>query len=1456
MTEDYLQQRSTDEIQNQVDAAQSSLFGPIAAGIGAIAIGAAVYSTKMAGGGRLISNLLHFLGHPGGVGLKIDEAANAAAKSGTAGINSVLTANISSKTGRLFLGPVDLISDTRSALDLINSVIPAERSIARDVTKEFNKAVHSRLANKVSSGYFDHGLQRISVSEVLADQKNWFSIIGEEQWTTLKRGVDAGLIDPTVALDKKIYRAQTGVLRDLRLSSIFTRPVSVRGPSGAVYMERAPIFDMFGQANTIMGMLGESRRFAALASDGSHPGTRIFIDGNVYGYTRNASGNSFTRRLLATERSLLKSDSPLLPVQEARDGTLSLRLKPRTGPVGEAISAFERATGVGTSFSSKSSFLESVLLDPIKRYRALSSGDAVIYRHSHQYNSPFHKITQSIATRAHPEAVFRHGVVTPVTGGDAVVDMSQLGFFDRLAVIFDQADNLSVVSTKAYNEYRAGAKTTVHNKDLIVPRKDKGIVHRPSRFNNTRVASQLSDVDHTGHLSSTGFLKDAGQAKYIDVPSSRLTRFQSVRDMFPGLTSFRTLANYSIWRTSALASESLLGIAFAPAKSFVGNVARMAAIPMLYTAGKRAYEYADYLSEEYLGFSPTKTAATIYAKARVAQQEVRSALGIQQSASWLEKNFPGSIESDGAVLGRSIVAPAVAMSMFLKKGMFGAGAAAAAAIYSAIGGIDVGQTAKELADEYAGETKTPVRKNRFWGLGYTPFFGGEVDYYDYSWYHKLQTDADTKGLYGSKSEYFKYHANVLGLPFPTPHNLFGLRNLMNPYRFEELHASDRPYQYTGSSLEEFPIVGPLLSETLGRLIKPVMMRQMNMPLLQAGLVQRGLDPDTAKLLGMSRLDMSEAQITDPRSLKYKLDKLANVALEPTGVYKFVMEFFGVKFGEEKEARYATSDIATSSGRRFYDAALGGMLEQTEFMRRFLLPDYNNPYRNADLVNNIRNTMPDWLPGAGSKFKKDQDYFLDFTAGDPYIKIARGESRLPGPAYEALAKFHSGTPGIYSDVDKFMVLADVAPYSQAYRSYAKKVQGMDLDPYWKKKVEDTFRYRQESIGVDTRYLRYGEQLSDLNQAIKDSAVYVGARTAYDALTHDFLAELPYVGSKLFPFRNPYEQYRKTQVEGSEFASWDKPYEGVIRPMIMDMASVNPIMGAIKGAAVGALLSGPMSSFNPVTSTIGNTSMMAARGAMFGGGLSTARILGGYSQDFIPAHKKQEADTVEYMDAVNYLKYNAMAAAAEERGIPSGNIRNMMGRTMLGAKNNLMIRSTLPTSSDRKYFEYFMSVNPSMRGQIYEGVPGYMKDALAKGWSHTHNTPEQAQERAQMILNSLPADNWIGWHPDIPIGASKIHLINHGINGVSENYHRFGFYESQENDILSRIPDFNDRPVSYTTPQTSQYSELLAIQKQSYLNQMGGTATSSTHFTANRMHRKFTVSVDRSQDTKDAVRHYVR
>lgn len=1864
---DYLNTQREKEYSSEIETSSNSLLGPISAGLGAIVLGLNIFG-KTKGRG-LIADVIHFLGHPSYAGLSkgIDKLAkNSADYTTPTTTKTAQSIQFNTATKNVQIGPVDLIDELKNTIEILGSTrIDIATKIAARTVEKINRDT-TRLGP--FSSFYGPSLKRISVGDILSEQSVYRNAFNKEQLSILQQAAELRLVSKDTILDKNILTTSGGGLRDVRLSRMLST-----GKNGGLIGRITGGLDLFGQANVLRSIVGTNVGVATLGPTDYVKGNRFFIGGTVYGYDKWGM-----ERVLSVNQKLRLTGDPLDAVTAARQGNLRIsrdKLKQayayRQMPKAfkQALINLEERTGVGLGFANRPSVVDRFIVNPYLRFKALAEGNAIVYRHRYTVEGHSSKLLDVAVGSDVPELITNRGVIRSVAGGGTQINWAAMPLWQKVAAIFDLQSGVSVLKRSSFESSTTGKKVyTLSNKDLVVPLPEGGLENLTKSIKG-RLAEGITH-SQVGIVTQAGDFVNVVRPKYYNVERSRTVPF---------LTNLQDTLNYLFYRTNSLASETLLGIGFAPGKTPLGSAIRLASIPFVYEAGRELLEYGDYLSEKTIGVSPSKLLSDIYAQFRVGQQKVREVLGIQQSLSWLEENFPGSVDSEGSTLARSILAPlAMAVGgigkLGMRKGIIAAGLTALA-----VGGPSPGQSSKELEEEYRGDRKVPVRKGRFWGSGFSPFFGAQPEYFDYSWYYKLKNDLDYRGLYGSKDEYFNYHQNVFGVPLPTPSNYFGLNNLANPYRWEQNNYYSRPYVQTGSPLENFPIFGPLLSATVGRALKPTMYRPSELPLLKAGIVDKGLQPSVAQMLGIPAMAASEQQIEDPNDPMQRLKKMGDVATEPFGVYKFVMEYFGASLSPSGGPRYASSDVATSEGRQFYSQSLGGGFYQTELLRRFMLSEYSTTHNLQRLLNPIRNQMQTFLPGSFSDNAKDRTYMKDFHMGDPFclrgdsyveqdglkftlakdiktentlisckgeatkvmatavresgpikeiqlatlpdkkiycsedhpflvrtlvkgrtrksriklylysnqilsnctngstrisisekagvyyryahecwklleehkkvrihrkgkhgtveiidntlfdlellkkglqfkeakdlsvgdyvaypiptlkesvsvldlslisdqwsavtenyvyynlnlenaknleffmkersdpgnystlwkakkystkmrykryipldssfgffvglwcaegcvsevgdictahhikekevvikaykdiglgiprikengnslvagkgclaisramtylcgnlarskslndliylapkefirsfldglffgdgcefmdrnrhikslktsseilalqvrklllglgivssivrnnphtssingepiiggyswnVKISlsqlegthktswfvddkyyyfrinnitqvedsitygfmtdtgtfcvpgaathntlipKGEYRLPGKLYEEINKLHSGTPGVYDYLDQFLILSDVAPYSDSYRRLEKQVKDKlelkQIEPEWEQKVISAMSQRKQVIGVDNRYPRIEDQLANINQGIKQEAMssaYVSARKAYDFLTHDVLAEIPYLGSKLFPFRSPYEQYRKQFVEGAEYSDWDRPYESILRPMYYDMALEDPLTAGMKGSVIGALTYGPMRFFVPFMGIQSNLSKNILMGGIAGAAISTERILGGKSENYIPQHVVDEANFYEYADKFTYLKARMYEDEARRLGEPAAasQFSRVQRKTMVGANNSIMMKAALPRSVDRRYFDYFASQEGFSEAQL-NGLPEYMSVALERTYAADFPSKDQADQDVidYFSANPLPATNFMGWHPSVPSQAVRMKLVKHGLNGVSDNMHRFGFFESQQNELENRLPDLHNSSLSFIQP----------------------------------------------------------
>lgn len=188
-----------------------------------------------------------------------------------------------------------------------------------------------------------------------------------------------------------------------------------------------------------------------------------------------------------------------------------------------------------------------------------------------------------------------------------------------------------------------------------------------------------------------------------------------------------------------------------------------------------------------------------------------------------------------------------------------------------------------------------------------------------------------------------------------------------------------------------------------------------------GSLEAAIDPHTVyDMNNVIRQDsLTDMRFGTGRDVFYNASEMA-------GIFGFSFKTLAGFEESERGPTLQDSSLFGSYNKKFWDMELGGFGgDISEIARRYMARDPNKNYYNP-----IRNTMPDWMPGP--------EYFTDFLHGDPYSRIAMGEMRLPGEAYEKLYNVKKDAMGNYSTLDRVRILADVAPYSEQYRQARKEM----------------------------------------------------------------------------------------------------------------------------------------------------------------------------------------------------------------------------------------------------------------------------------------------------------------------------------------------------------------------------------------------------------------------------------
>lgn len=134
---------------------------------------------------------------------------------------------------------------------------------------------------------------------------------------------------------------------------------------------------------------------------------------------------------------------------------------------------------------------------------------------------------------------------------------------------------------------------------------------------------------------------------------------------------------------------------------------------------------------------------------------------------------------------------------------------------------------------------------------------------------------------------------------------------------------------------------------------------------------------------------------------------------------------------------------------------------------------------------------------------------------------------------------------------------------------------------------------------------------------------------ETLTHG-AARIPFIGNKFIQVRSPYEQYRKREVYGKDFQSWNHPIRDMLVPSIQENIADNSLMG-LGGIVTGAFIG----------SLFGKRPFGKLVGAVVGGTLPAVGkigfVLGTDSErDWRPKRRREQEKLNEYVDVLKYVK----------------------------------------------------------------------------------------------------------------------------------------------------------------------------------------------------------------------------
>lgn len=698
---------------------------------------------------------------------------------------------------------------------------------------------------------------------------------------------------------------------------------------------------------------------------------------------------------------------------------------------------------------------------------------------------------------------------------------------------------------------------------------------------------------------------------------------------------------------------------------------------------------------------------------------------------------------------------------------------------------------EKLEALYSGQERVAIKKGRWWEFGRSPYEGARIDRFQEHWYPRMLARGKEKAIWGEDE--------------PGPLRRWYIENFT--YELEQKHYWDRPYPISGSALEDVPFLGPILSSTLGRMFKPPRFMHVEewMRAGREGSEYKTMPSKYQEVTLPGELDKGEP--ISPYGVKGVVGEEAYRMQEMVGLPGFSMaslkeKMTGTQDLFAQEAQLESARRMYGAEREYWDKELGGGLGTTELIRRL----YPHRRRQIELYNPIPNTMPNWLPGPG-------DRSPDFRHGDPYVKIAEGETRLPGEGYAALhPELRGVAPEDYPLIHKFKILADVAPYSESYGQHLGIIRSMarsgqlspeEMREYHRtineisqrktKKVFHEYQYKDKSRSPMQRVL------ADANEREKGPennrswfAETIGSY--WETIAHkadtpaEFLTPVS-PASKLLHMRTAIEDYEKTQVWGTESAFWEHPLRDFLKP--------------------------------------------AVQSAVHAAGL-----------DYIPGDVSDRRELEEYFDILKYVKHTRLKRAAESEKDFSfaQEMESKRRETLFGVNpytfNFTHIMRALPRR-ERDYFNAFSDADMAERAEIYKMIPENekalylarwkMKDAddiqmaVKKGLldeeqiakaevvvsalyedKATEGMPKDKKLWAEYLATrmsnesypdwyrrtklleqklggrQLPGPDWVGWHPAVDLEDIKLKIVK----DAGENMYEYDLWPDRLRAIARR------------------------------------------------------------------------
>jgi hypothetical protein len=709
--------------------------------------------------------------------------------------------------------------------------------------------------------------------------------------------------------------------------------------------------------------------------------------------------------------------------------------------------------------------------------------------------------------------------------------------------------------------------------------------------------------------------------------------------------------------------------------------------------------------------------------------------------------------------------------------LLGAGAGLAAILPFLPGALFPQQTSEELRDIYSGKQEVPIRKGRYWEFGRSAYEGGRIMYYRPHAYALIGSRAREKAIWGEEYETL------------NPIERWYKENFT--YELERKHYEARPYPITGAAFEDVPFLGPLISATVGRWIKPVLPMHQEQWISEKGIRTEppGFGARVATEIGQT----AEGMPISPYSpTQVAGEQMYRVGTEMIGLTGFITASIKEKITGSQDwfdqmAQLESAARITSYEREYWEQELGGLAGFSEAWRRL----YPHRRRQIDLKNPIRNLMPEWIPGPGEKGP-------NLLFGDPYARVSHGETRLPGPGLEALYPELAGVPyEEYGPSWRMKILGDVAPYAQKYRQAVIQARSArNRKENWTEEDEARFQttlsqVKRKKQRVEFQEYKYLSSMGEIFPSAKQESSELmiamnewkasqqekpslfqkffggywellahNAETAWGQLTPVSPA------AKLVHIRSPIESYEREVLYGQAAAFWQHPVSHFLAPFARSMGHAF----GYEGVPEASEHTRNLEEYFDVLKYVKNARLS-----------NLARIAGDTA-----AVKEFENNKNETLFGINpftrnygnllralprrerdYLATFENAGSMEERQrilemVPENEKALYVARWKLVHADELKKAIKADILTEGQEAEADRQIDRVYREAKSEGFP--TSEELMAEYLQTKGPGESYADwyrRVKILGNvqNIPGPDWVGWHPSVDLEDVKFKLVQH-------------------------------------------------------------------------------------------------